>query len=1091
MKKREISLSEYGVEEYYPPRVRWHVNKTLEGLYGMVLKDMRSLPLAESGEIQQLEETYKYLTYYYKEGMDDPKRSEILRGIGTSLMQLLRANAAHIEEEERPNDTRCETVQRLKIYQLNAEKIVHLIDELSEEVSKREQSFFDKVDQLFDYLWATPRLPKSVCERLQYALEMTQLPALVAQSIVSALFVGSMEYFDEQKISLLLAFAKGHHDPIVRGAAMAALLVLGRRHQAELSTLHPDLVAEVETFLLSREELLLELLKVVQISYKTTENHKTYEEKIVPELKNISDKFRQSMGGTGSLSSQIAELQKKAIDKEHFEEMEELMAKVPDQLKMLQDAEQDTAYHLVTGLKGFAFFSKMSHWFLRFDEQYSDLDQANVEVFTRILPFMSQGRRMISADMYSYALVPAWREVVRGMEADILEQSMPDATPLPAPTEVDGARELLFSAYRFYQLSSHRHTLVSPFARSPYLLDGAFLSRRGLLSEEGLLKLATMMVGFGQYDAAGRTYERVVADYLTNTAEVWRGMSVASIMRNDHEGALQQLQKAVELEGPTALVAQSIVSALFVGSMEYFDEQKISLLLAFAKGHHDPIVRGAAMAALLVLGRRHQAELSTLHPDLVAEVETFLLSREELLLELLKVVQISYKTTENHKTYEEKIVPELKNISDKFRQSMGGTGSLSSQIAELQKKAIDKEHFEEMEELMAKVPDQLKMLQDAEQDTAYHLVTGLKGFAFFSKMSHWFLRFDEQYSDLDQANVEVFTRILPFMSQGRRMISADMYSYALVPAWREVVRGMEADILEQSMPDATPLPAPTEVDGARELLFSAYRFYQLSSHRHTLVSPFARSPYLLDGAFLSRRGLLSEEGLLKLATMMVGFGQYDAAGRTYERVVADYLTNTAEVWRGMSVASIMRNDHEGALQQLQKAVELEGPTAITASKIAELLIKLGRRGEAIKWLETSEEQVESYRLPLLRAELLYQSGRNEEAMKAAYKAHYLSDGKNAKSLSIIVELLLLSGKAQEAKELLERATNSGEGTLLFWRALSTLAEGQRKEGIEQLSQWAKDGSPDLTLLAKLQLLTPYGYSTSDQSLIKDIIYSKE
>lgn len=716
MKKREISLSEYGVEEYYPPRVRWHVSKTLEGLYGMVLQDMRSLPLAESGEIQQLEETYKYLTYYYKKGTDDPKRSEILRGIGTSLMQLLRANAAHIEEEERPNDTRCETVQRLKIYQLNAEKIVHLIDELSEEVSKREQSFFDKVDQLFDYLWATPRLPKSVSERLQYSLEVTQLPPLIAQSVVSA---------------------------------------------------------------------------------------------------------------------------------------------------------------------------------------------------------------------------------------------------------------------------------------------------------------------------------------------------------------------------------------LFVGSMEYFDEQKISLLLAFGKGHHDPIVRGAAMAALLVLGRRHQAELCAFHPDLVAEVETFLLSREELLLELLKVVQISYKTTENHKTYEEKIVPELKNISDKFRQSMSGTGSLSSQIAELQKKAIDKEHFEEMEELMAKVPDQLKMLQDAEQDTAYHLVTGLKGFAFFSKMSHWFLRFDEQYPDLDQANVEVFTRILPFMSQGRRMISADMYSYALVPAWREVVRGMEADILEQSMPDATPLPAPTEVDGARELLFSAYRFYQLSSHRHTLVSPFARSPYLLDGAFLSRRGLLSEEGLLKLATMMVGFGQYDAAGRTYERVVADYLTNTAEVWRGMSVASIMRNDHEGALQQLQKAVELEGPTAITASKIAELLIKLGRRGEAIKWLETSEEQVESYRLPLLRAELLYQSGRNEEAMKAAYKAHYLSDGKNAKSLSIIVELLLLSGKAQEAKELLERATNGGEGALLFWRALSTLAEGQRKEGIEQLSQWAKGGSPDLTLLAKLQLLSPYGYSTSDQSLIKDIVYSKE
>lgn len=715
MKEREISRSEYGVDEYYPPRVRWHVGKTLEGLYGMVLQDMRSLPLVAGEKLSQLEETYKYLTYYYKEGTDDPQRSEILRGIGSSLMQLLRDNVAQIEQEERPNDTRCLAVQRLEIYQLDATKICDIIDELSVEVAERDHTYFDKVDELFDYLWSTPSLPKAVSERLQYALEIKRIPSLVAQSIVSALFVGSMEYFDESKLSLSLAFGTGHHDPMVRGAALVSLLVLGRRHQEELISLHPDLVRSVEEALLAREELLLELLKVVQIAYKTTENHKTYQEQIVPELKNITDKLQQSMG----------------------------------------------------------------------------------------------------------------------------------------------------------------------------------------------------------------------------------------------------------------------------------------------------------------------------------------------------------------------------------------TGSLSSQIEKLQRKAVGKEHFEEMEELMAKVPDKFKMLQDVEQDTAYHVVTGLKNFAFFSKMSHWFLRFDEQYPGLDKANMEVFTRIAPFMSQGRRMISSDQYSYALVPGWKAVVQGMEAEIIEQSMPDPTPLPTPTEVDGARELLFGAYRFYQLSSQRHTLINPFACSPYLLDGAFLSRRRLISEEGLLKLATMMVSFGQYDVAGRTYERVVSDYLTNTAEVWRGMSVASIMRNDHEGALSQLQKAVELEGRSAITASKIAELLMKLGRRGEAIKWLEDSEAEVESYRLPLLRAELLYQTGRNEEALKAAYKAHYLSEGKNNRSISLLAELLLLCGKPQEASKLLLSSADGEQGLLFFWRGLSVLAEGQRKAGIEHLSIWSKSGSPDFALLSKLSLLSAYGYAECDQSLIKDIIYSKE
>lgn len=614
---------------HYPPRIRWHVEQTLGGLYGTVLRDMRSLPVVDEAELNSLESTYGFLSQYYEEGAVDPDRSKIMRQIGSSLMRMLRANVAYIEEHEQPWNTRSATMQTLRAYGHGDGALVSLIGVLRSEVEPYSLDYFDKLDQLFGLVWTTIDISEAEEQALRTLLLVEDSGQLMAQTIAGALFVGSMQYFDPRKVGLLYALWQQHPSVIVRGASLGALLILGTRHQDELCRLHPHLVEQVRIALVADEKQLMEALKVIQISYKTTENHKIFREKILPELKSISDKLQQVMGN--SLTTRLEELQNGSIDREKLEEVESLMAKAPDKFSMMKDTEQDVAFHLISELKGFPFFSKISHWFMPFDDRFPTLSRDNVAAFKQLLPMMMQGQRMISSDLYSYAFVPTWEQIGGAMLSQ-MEGQMPTESPTEV-TIIDGVRDLVLGAYRFYQLSSHANTLINPFDESPDIIGGAFLSSRGAVSEEGLLSLASMMVRFGQYAEAGRTYERVVRDYLTNTAEVWRGMAVASMMRNDDEKALDQLRRAVELEGKSEVTVRKIAQLLIrlgrkVEAVDWIATAEVEL--GEGIGYQLPLQRAMLLEEL---GRTDEALKAAYKADYLADGGN--LQSTTLLLELL------------------------------------------------------------------------------------------------------------------------------------------------------------------------------------------------------------------------------------------------------------------------------------------------------------------------------------------------------------------------------------------------------------------------------------------------------------------------
>lgn len=537
-----------------------------------------------------------------------------------------------------------------------------------------------------------------------------------------------------------------------------------------------------------------------------------------------------------------------------------------------------------------------------------------------------------------------------------------------------------------------------------------------------------------------------------------------------------------------AFISRTIIPALFLGLMEYFDIEKLVLLKECLEQSSNVHLQAVALASLIILGRRHQDELLALHSDFVHQV-SLLMSREDIspfILSTIKVITTAYKTTENHKIFREKILPELSNISDKLQQVMGN--NLQERLDKLRE--IDRDKMEEVERLMLdSSSDNFAIMRDPDQDVTYHLVTDLKKFPFFNQVSHWFMPYDARYPGIDQENAEALARLAPMLFQGRQIISSDMYSYAQVNAWKNVEESLRIQMEGMPIPDTLP-KTNDFVAAVEDFVYGAYRFYQLSHFSFGMIHPFEHKPYVGDGAFLQQDGILSEANLHELASLMVKYREYADAANTYERMLSEYMTASGEVYRGLAVASMMKGDSEKALEMLLRAVDIEGKSKVTVRKVAELMVKLGRKREAIKWLEQSENELvdDAGILALDRAKLLRDLGEYQEALQVGFKANFLTDGTSEEVVAFLSELLLQQNRAEEALKMLDKE-GAEKGERLLLKGLAHLALGHRELGIEDLKKWMSQGGDGAILSEHLAQLSIYGFESWEQSLVQDIIFN--
>lgn len=538
--------------------------------------------------------------------------------------------------------------------------------------------------------------------------------------------------------------------------------------------------------------------------------------------------------------------------------------------------------------------------------------------------------------------------------------------------------------------------------------------------------------------------------------------------------------------------SRAVIGGLFIGVMEFFDPVKMRILLHASRSGNSTEVQGAAVPALLFAARRHQEELLKFYPELVAQGKGVIEDDEtlkRLILDCIIDTHISYDTKEDHRIFLQEILPTLKNVQDMLGSVPGKDLAERMKNLSLQMDESN-EGQSELRRMMEQAASRLGSEDFRSHDLEYHNAVHMKVHPFFTKPVNWFLAFAPEHPFLDRANAETMEELAPIVFQGRQVVSSDLYSYGLMVDWRPIAAQI-AQMGQEVPREALPRQNTDARSVMRDFIFGAYRFYHLFVGKDRFHNPFEAMPYLLDGAFTQIPCLYDEEEYLRLAGALGAQNHYISAGYTYARLVEEWGNDTAEVWRGLAVANIRLGEKYDALFCLDKAIEDEGITGITASSKANLLWDLGRRGEAILFLEKAEsetEESEMYALTLKRARMLKKIGRSEEALSAAFKAEYLEGEQPGKTVAkrFLIRLLLEEGREKEA---LQKASGAPHDTL--YHGLTLLANRQRKEGIKKLREWVFEAGTDEEEKDKLpqllELLTRFEIPAWEQALIYDSI----
>lgn len=536
-------------------------------------------------QLNELQDTYKYMLRYRLEGAKDPMEDQIYHNVIASTYQLadqVRNKALIVEspltyysyrrslrKQPIPSYTQLhKELQEMAAYQSEAGDTVVGVSRKIEAAT----------EQLFNKLWTADPLSTEEVVDLRALLRDKNLPFEVACQVISALLLALQTSFDIAKLSLLFDAAELDHEEIRCRALICILLTLSfyrertavypeiDRRLAALADFIPDFTSLLRQitlrFILAREtekinqklqnEILPQLLKNNPIL-----NQKIQAEEISPEL------FSEGMNPEWEayLSSQQTEKQMEA-----FAEMQREGA--------------DMMHSSFVHLKHYPFFREVGNWFLPFSMSHSAIQAIldGADKATTLLNLLTQNRNICNSDKYSLYL--SMTDIPKQLR-QMMSQKMGDemiglikksTSNLQSPQK---QRELIIGQYvqdlyRFfklypshldfedvftYPLDFHNLTLLKPYMADKETLStiGEYYLRKNYFAdaltvfnqlseideENGELfqKKGYCKQMMGQTEEALQTYLR--AD-LTHTDSKWLNRRIASCYRN-----LKQPEKAL------------------------------------------------------------------------------------------------------------------------------------------------------------------------------------------------------------------------------------------------------------------------------------------------------------------------------------------------------------------------------------------------------------------------------------------------------------------------------------------------------------------------------------------------------------------
>ena len=482
----------------------------------------------------------------------------------------------------------------------------------------------------------------------------------------------------------------------------------------------------------------------------------------------------------------------------------------------------------------------------------------------------------------------------------------------------------------------------------------------------------------------------------------------------DEQAAVRRLMAD---DATTGALRGIVVGALTMSLLQFFNEQTLLLLLDFAAPEFPEQTRArATVGAVLVMARwPRRSDSAAVERRLAALREQGSWSQdvEQTLLQVIRTADVEKIA----RTMRDEIIPQMMKLRPDLEKHLKESGFDPTEI----------DANPEWEELMEKsgLTERLRKFSEMNLeggDLFYAAFSMMKGFPFFSHISHWFRPFDTENLDVARA-LGHETALGMLLEDSTAMCDSDKYSFTLsldrLPEQQKQLLTSQieqANVQMAELAGSELLPERRRFEGLiRGYVQDLYRFFNLFRRNAEFVNPFKD---LVNPAEIPalRVDFADPERIVLLGEFYFKHGHFSQALELFRMIEAPDVALLQKM--GHALQRLGR--YEEALTEYERAELLAPDSEWTLRKLAAVNKLLGRHKKALEYydrLETLSPDSPDTALNMGYCHIHLNEIR--EALHCCYKAEML-DEKSLKPLRAIAWCSFLAKDFDTARKYYER-----------------------------------------------------------------------
>jgi len=504
-----------------------------------------------SDELSQRQISYALMLKYLSKGVQDPARGSIMNNIRENLYLLadrllIELLSADSKEVFYVRNRELSSQSLSTLFDTYRSSVKNMRQQRENDIESKLQQVEIQETQIFNKIWSSFPLTAEDAEKIRQHIIDSEMPEHCRCLMVTALFVGLMKFYDENKLKLLLESYWEVDDPQIqlRSLICAVLTIVAHQKRILLSN---NLASRIE-ILLEQPHVTQDLWDI-QMQLARTRNTENVTKQIKEDL--IGNLMKLRSGLMDKLQSSDVATMDPLNEIEGNPEWQQWLEESGigqriEAFNQMQQEGNDVFIATFSHLKSFPFFQTMSNWFLPFHKQHSLLLHLSTIADTIVdAPYLC------NSDKYSFCLsLNALPEAQRNiMSAQLAEQNTALNMALNENVNSQHNRRtgiinaFVQDLYRFFKLFSRRHEFIRVLDKKDIDLTNLAILGNSVSDKHIILLLGEFYLKNRFYKDAIKCYSKLEAGHQIDSDIIYQKIGFAYQRIGNYTEALKYYQR--------------------------------------------------------------------------------------------------------------------------------------------------------------------------------------------------------------------------------------------------------------------------------------------------------------------------------------------------------------------------------------------------------------------------------------------------------------------------------------------------------------------------------------------------------------------